>query len=64
MRQPRQVIARRHFRNYAAEFFVVGNLRRHFARQHLTVAQNRYSSLVAGRFDCENCHEEKMANDG
>jgi hypothetical protein len=63
MRELRQVIARRHFRNYAAEFFVFGNLRRHFARQHFTVVQNRDSSLVAGGFDCENCHKKKMTNE-
>ena len=43
-----------HFRNYAAEFLVFGNLGRNLAGQQFAIAQNRYGSFVTGSFEREN----------
>ena len=45
-----EVIARRNFRNNAAESFVLGDLRSDFARQQFVSAQNRHSGFVTRRF--------------
>ncbi len=61
-RQLREMISRRDFRHDPAEFFVLGDLRRHFAGEHVrtglavAAAQNRDCGFVAGCFNCENCH--------
>ena len=47
MREPRQVISRRYFRNNPAEFFVFGNLRRHFARQQVRADLRLRSRRIA-----------------
>ncbi len=54
-----EVIARRNFRNNAAEFLVFGDLRSNFARQQLRAAQNRHSGFVTRRFQGEDCFHER-----
>ena len=62
-RQLRDMIAGRNFRHYAAEFFMVRNLRGHFAGEQLraalavSAAQDRHRGLVTRGFDRENCHK-------
>ena len=61
-RQLREMISRCDFRHDPAEFFVLGNLRRHFAGEQVrtglafAATQNRDCSFVAGCFNCENRH--------
>jgi len=56
-----EMIARGNFRNNAAEFFMLGNLRSDLAGEEFVIAKNGNRSFVTGGFKGEDClHRETI----